>query len=162
MKRRMFEGAVLLVFLMTLAFQGAFAAPPEDKPVPDFTLNSIGGQAISLSDYKGKKNVIVMFWKIKGLYCPFELNKLKRMYPELQKNGFEVLAVNRKEAIAKVAGYAAKEALPFPVLLDIEGDVSDMFDVSGIPVFLIIDQEGRIRWRGYRFPDRYRELVSSS
>jgi peroxiredoxin len=124
-------------------------------------LSTPEGRTVTLSAYKGKKNVIVMFWKTNGLYCPFELNNLKERYPGLQKEGFEVLAVNKKEASAKVKGFAEKEGLPFPVLLDEDGKVCDTYDIGGIPVFLIINKEGMITWRGYRFPERYAELAGS-
>jgi len=161
MKMRWLGGPVALALVLNLFFLGSCGAAPQTKEAQDFTLSTPEGRTVTLSEYKGKKNVIVMFWKTSGLYCPFELNNLKERYPGLQKEGFEVLAVDKKEAAAKVAGYAEKEGLPFPVLLDEDGKVSDIYDVGSVPVFLIVNKEGAITWRGYRFPERYAELAGS-
>jgi len=159
MKMKIAIGMVFLGFLLALSLQDLMAAAGEGKPAQDFTLASTAGRTVSLSDYKDKKNVIIMFWKTNGLYCPFELNNLKERYQKLEKEGFEVLAVNKKEAAVKVASFAGKQGLPFPVLLDEDGKVCDIYDVGGVPVFLIINKEGMITWRGYRFPERYAELT---
>ncbi len=160
MKMKIAIGMVFFGFLLAVSLQDLMAAADEGKLAQDFTLASTAGRTVSLSDYKGKKNVIIMFWKTNGLYCPFELNNLKERYQKLEKEGFEVLAVNKKEAAAKVASFAGKQGLPFPVLLDEDGKVCDIYDVGGVPVFLIINKEGMITWRGYRFPERYAELTS--
>jgi len=158
---KMGVGIVFLGLLLTLSSHDLMAAAGKGAQAPDFALASTEGRTVALSDYKGKESIIVMFWKTKGLYCPFELNNLKERYPVLQKEGFEVLAVNKKEAAGKVENYAKKENLPFPVLLDEDGKISDIYDVGSVPVFLIVNKQGTITWRGYRFPERYAELAGS-
>ncbi len=158
MKIKRMAGAAFLSLLLAFFAHNVMADAGKGEQAPDFALASTAGRTVRLSDYKGKVNIIIMFWKTNGLYCPFELNNLKERYPGLQKEGFEVLAVDKKEARAKVAGFAEKEALPFAVLLDEDGKVSDAYDVGSVPVFLIVDKEGTVAWRGYRFPERYEEL----
>jgi len=161
MKTKIGAGMVFLGLLLALSSHDLMAAAGKGAQAPDFALTSTAGRTVTLSDYKDKKDIIIMFWKTNGLYCPFELNNLKERYPGLQKEGFEVLAVNKKEASVKVKSFAEKEGLPFPVLLDEGGKVCDAYDIGGIPVFLIINKEGMITWRGYRFPERYAELAES-
>jgi len=161
MKIKRMAWAAFLSVLLAFFSHNVMADAGKGGQAPDFTLASTAGRMVSLSDYKGKANVIIMFWKTNGLYCPIELNNLKERYPGLQKEGIEVLAVGKKEARAKIAGFVGKEGLPFPVLLDEDGRVSDVYDVGSVPVFLIVNKEGVIAWRGYRFPDRYAELVNA-
>jgi len=161
MKIKTGAGIVFLGLFLALSSHDLTADAGKGAQAPDFALASTEGRTVALSDYKGKENIIVMFWKTNGLYCPFELNNLKERYPALRKEGFEVLAVNKKEAAGKVGNYAKKESLPFPVLLDEDGKISDIYDVGSVPVFLIVNKEGMIAWRGYRFPERYAELAES-
>jgi len=175
MKIKLLPGLILLALIFTLSFQGvsvagsqektALAAPPAAQAAPaapaspDFTLDMAGGGTCSLSSYKGKENIILMFWTINGMYCSFELEGMRDKYAELQKNNFEVIAVNIKEQGAEVKDFVLKEKFTFPILLDTDGKVSKMYSVRGLPVFLVIDKEGQIKWRGYKFPVEYLKLV---
>lgn len=159
MKTKLLIGWVLVTLIFCLSFREQSFAAPEGNAAPDFTLSTAGGSTSSLSDYKGKANVILMFWTINGMYCSYELEGLRDRYAELQKNGFEVIAMNIKEQGAKVQNFVSEEKIQFPVLLDTDGKVSKMYAVRGLPVFLIIDKQGQIKWRGYRFPAGYLKYV---
>ena len=158
MKINLLAGLILLT--LSLSFQGISAAGSDDKAAPDFSLSTTESGTCSLSSYKGKTNVIIMFWTINGAYCASELAVIRDKYAEIQKNDFEVIAVNIKEQDAEVKDFVLKEKLAFPVLLDKDGKVSKMYSVRALPVFLIIDKEGQIKWRGYRFPLEYLKLVN--
>lgn len=160
MKTRILIGAVLLALTFALSSQKlSFAGAAAGDTAQDFNLPKADGGTCSLSDFKGKSNVFVMFWTINGMYCAYELEGLRDRYAELQKNGFEVIAVNKKEEAAKVKDFIAKEKLPFPVLLDAEGKVAKMYSINALPVMLIIDKKGQIQWRGYQFPLNYLKYV---
>ena len=166
MKIKLLPGLVLLALVFTLSFQGVSVAGSQEKSAPaaqaapDFTLPTAEGGTCSLASYKGKENVILMFWTINGAYCSFELKGMRDKYSEIKKNNFEVIAINIKEESTKVKDFVSKEKLTFPVLLDTEGSVSKMYSIRALPVFLIIDKEGQIKWRGYTFPTEYLKLVN--
>ena len=163
MKIKLLPGLVFLALIFTLSFQGASVAGSDDKAAkaaPDFTLNMPGGGTCSLAGYKGKENVILMFWTINGAYCSFELEGMRDKYSEVKKNNFEIIAINIKEESAKVKDFVLKEKLTFPVILDTDGKVAKMYSVRSLPVFLIINKEGQIKWRGYTFPTEYLKLVN--
>lgn len=159
MKIKLLPGLVFLALIFTLSFQGASVAESQDKTAPDFTLSMAGGDTCSLASYKGKENVILMFWTINGMYCAFELEGIKDKYAELQKNDFEVIAVNIKEEAKKVQDFVSQQKFTFPVLLDTDGKVAKMYSIRAFPVFLIIDKQGQIKWRGYKFPVEYLKLI---
>lgn len=159
MKIKFFVGLMLSAFILNLSFQGTAFAESQNTAAEDFTLGKPDGGTSSLSDYKSKSNIILIFWTINGMYCSYELEGLRDRYPELNKNNFEVIAVNIKEESAKVKDFVLEEKIPFPVLLDTDGKVSKMYEIKGMPVILIIDKQGEIKWRGYKFPARYLELV---
>lgn len=159
MKIKFLVGLVLFALIFNISFQRITFAESEKTAAPDFALATAGGGTSSFSDYKGKSNIILIFWTIKGLYCAYELEGLRDKYAELNKNNFEVIAVNIKEESAKVRDFVTKEKILFPVLLDSDGKVSKTYEITGLPVILIIDKQGEIKWRGYKFPARYLELV---
>ncbi len=159
MKIKLLPGLVFLALIFTLSFQGVSVAESKEKAAPDFTLDMAGNGTCSLASYKGKENVILMFWTINGAYCSFELEGMRDKYSEIKKNNFEIIAINIKEQSTKVNDFVLKEKITFPVLLDIEGSVAKMYSIRSLPVFLIIDKEGQIKWRGYKFPTEYLKLV---
>lgn len=161
MKIKWLLGLVLAALIFNLAFQGSsFAGASKGDMAPDFSLTRADGSTCSLSDFKGKNYVYIMFWAVNAMYCPYELQGLRNRYEELQKNGFEVIAVNVKDDEAKAREFVAQEKLPFPVVLDKDGAIAKAYSVKTLPVMLIIDKEGQIKWRGYEFPaTRYMKIV---
>lgn len=159
MKMKKATFLVLLAFVFNLSFQGPGKAQSKGSMAPDFALPTTENTTIALAQYKGNRNIFIMFWKINGLYCPYELEGLRDRYQELKKNDFEVIAVNIKEQKAKVQDFSSEKKLPFPVLLDADGKVAGTYEITGLPVMLIIDKKGEIKWRGYRFPEGYQKYV---
>lgn len=160
MKTKLLIGSVLLALFVSFSFQKpCFAGGGVGETAEDFTLTKADGGSFTLSDYKGKSNVILTFWAINAPYCAFELEKLRDKYADIQKNGFELAAVNRKDQDEAAKEFVAKEKLTYPVLLDAEGKVAGLFEVTGLPVYLIIDKQGQIKWRGYEFPKEYQKLA---
>lgn len=112
---------------------------------PNFTLNSLEGEAISLSDYKGKK-ILVNFW---ATWCP----PCKKEMPAIQQFSDEagedmiVLAVNIDPENDPI-GFANKYKLTFPILLDhqeVKKPISDQYQVMAIPSTFFIDSKGNIQ-----------------
>jgi peroxiredoxin len=160
MKTKLLIGSVLLALIVSLSFQKlGFASGAVGDTAEEFTLPKADGGSFSLSDHKGKNNVILIFWAINAPYCAFELEGIRDKYAEIQKNGFEVAAVNKKDQDEKAKEFVSKEKLTYPVLLDAEGKVAKLYEVTGLPVYLIIDKQGQIKWRGYEFPKEYQKLA---
>lgn len=55
-----------------------------------------------------------------------------------------ILAIDLREKKDKIRKFIAKEKLPFPVLLDREGDISNHYGVRGVPTHFIIDGRGMV------------------
>jgi peroxiredoxin len=80
--------------------EATYALPKLGAKAPDFRLASAGGGAIGLSDYFGRKNLLL--WFSKGLHCPFcrrNMARLSQAYPQFQSNDAEILQIthNTKE-----------------------------------------------------------------
>src|SRR5687767_10413595 len=84
---------------------------------PDFELKNLDGQAVKLSDLKGKK-VILNFWATWCPPCRAEMPEMEKYYQEIKNGGkIEFLAVNL-DPKADVKGFAEKMGIHFPIVLD--------------------------------------------
>lgn len=121
---------------------------------PDFTLKSQHGEAISLSDFRGKKNVVLLFYPFAftGI-CTGELCALRDELPSFANDDVQLLAVSNDSPFA-LRVFADQEGLEYPLLSDFwpHGEVSRAFGVfdeeKGCAVrgTFIIDTEGVVRW----------------
>jgi len=56
--------------------------------------------------------------------------------------------------------FQKKLSIAYPILYDAAGTVSRMYGVMGIPVSVIIDRNGMIKYRGYSLPENYEQLFA--
>jgi len=121
-----------------------------DKPAsaPDFTLENMDGEQVSLSDYRGKV-VMLNFWATWCPPCRREIPSMESIYQDLGEDGFTVLAVNEFEDPDHVFAYTGQLSVDptFPVLFDRDSSVSQLFGVKGLPTTILIDRQGRMVYR---------------
>ena len=84
---------------------------------PDFTLTGKDGQAVSLSDFRGKKVVLYFYPKDNTPGCTRQACAFAGAYAEFQERGVEVIGVSR-DSVASHVKFAEKFGLPFVLLSD--------------------------------------------
>jgi peroxiredoxin len=121
---------------------------------PDFTLRDQYGQDVRLSDFRGRKAVVLMFFPFAFTgVCTGELSGVRDRLDEFLTFDTEVLAVSC-DSIYALRTFAEAEGLNFSLLSDWwpHGAVStayEVFDpVKGAPrrSSYVVDREGRLRW----------------
>ena len=140
---------ILLFLIMVLTVVPAFAgAPSPGDEAPGFSLKSMEGQQVSLSDFKGKVVVIGMFHIcVPCMNQAMEFNKVRNQF---DKGEVVVLGINTngdsREAVAK---YLSKfpEKVQFPYLIDPVKSVYQSYSQRDMPTVLIIDQKGILNAR---------------
>lgn len=115
---------------------------------PDFELTTLAGEAVRLSDYKGKK-VILNFWATWCPPCRAEMPDMQKYYDE-QADGenVEILAVNLTtvdKGMDKINAFVEEFSLTFPIPMDTEGEIGDLYQAASIPTSYMIDTEGRVQ-----------------
>ncbi len=133
-----------------LSVVNVLAVKVGDK-APDFTLQSQMGDNVTLSEFLGKKNIVLYFYpKDETPGCIKEACSFRDSYQQLTDLGAEVLGVSKQSVDSHVA-FASHYGLPFILLADIENKVRELYGVPhsmGIlpgRVTYIIDKKGIVR-----------------
>ena len=141
-------GMVVLAFLSGFAGSRALAMgkrpPLAGMPAADFTLTDLNGQEQRLSQYRGQI-VLLNFWATWCKPCTTEMPAMQSAYDRLREKGFVVLAVNELEDDDKVREHIRTYQHTFPVLMDRENRVANLYGVYGLPVSVFIDEAGIVQ-----------------
>lgn len=121
-------------------------SPREGFSAPDFTLETLDGRQMTLSDLRGQV-VLVNFWASWCPPCRAEMPAIERVYRSYKDLGLEVLAVNttNQDDVAAAAAFVQELGLSFPIPLDHTGAVSASYNLRGLPSSYFIDEQGVIR-----------------
>ena len=149
------RSTVLILSLVILAVAGCADATSSNQTessriAPDFTLQSPTGEDVTLSQFQGKKNVLLVFGATWCPHCVGEIPELKEIYGKYKDGDLKLLSIDVKESAKKLQSFAQKHAIPYTILLDLTGEVAKSYGVRGIPHQVIIDKEGRIFYEGPR------------
>ena len=106
--------------------KSAVAAIAVGKPAPAFDLFDQHGQKHTLADYVGKWVVLYFYPKDDTPGCTIEACKFRDDYQKIRSLGAEVLGVSL-DSTGSHARFAAKHDLPFPLLSDPTGIVSELY-----------------------------------
>jgi len=144
-------GALLAVAL--LAPTNGSAGPP-----PDFRLQTLDGDWLTLSDELDGKVVYVTFWATWCVPCRREMPHLEKLYEELADQGLLIIGVNTDPpgTTSKIKPYIKRYGLTYPTALDPDNNVLDKYNPTReLPYAVLIDREGNVRevFPGYRKGD---------
>lgn len=125
---------------------GRIPSPREGFLAPDFTLDLLTGEMMTLSEQTGKV-VIINLWASWCPPCRAEMPALQEVYLENRERGLEVMAVNTtfQDQESAAASFVQEFGLTFPILMDRSGDVSRQYLLRAMPSTFFVDREGVIR-----------------
>lgn len=134
-----------MFILLTTAWSGCSSGAVTSGLAPDFTLDSLGGGAITLSDLENQI-VVLDFWAIWCHPCVEAMPELEQLHQQYADQGVVVLAINVGEDQDEVAEFMADHDYTLTVLLDTDSRVTDAYDVQGIPHTVVVDREGEMHY----------------
>ena len=143
---------LLLVLGLVLVVVGCSSTPgstPSTQGVgiaPDFQLQSLDGETISLSDLRGRP-VMLNFWASWCGPCRAEMPLIQEIFEseEWSDKGLVILAVNIGESAATAEEFMVDNNLSFPVLLDTSQEIAREYNIRNIPTTLFIDRDGTVQ-----------------
>jgi len=110
---------------------------------PEFVADSLSGDPIRLSDYRGQV-VMLNFWATWCPPCRAEMPTINAAYQQYSDQGFTVLAINNAESPAKIQPFATDLGLQFPIVLDLRSNLSRQFGINAYPTSVFIGPDGEI------------------
>ena len=127
--------------------------PNVGEQAPEFKLKGPGGQAISLSEYLGRKNVVLVFFPLAfSPVCSHQLPAIEKEMARFRDLNAEVLGISVDSHFSNEA-FAERLRLSFPLLSDFRHVASKAYGVfdenalySGRAVF-VVDKQGRIAYK---------------
>lgn len=114
------------------------------KPAPDFQVQDLNGEELSLEKYKGQI-VLLDFWATWCPPCINEIPKLKKVYEKYKDQKFQIIGVSLDRTMPPLAAYVQDEALAWVHYWDENRTVRNQYGVTAIPTAFLIDGEGIIR-----------------
>ena len=124
---------------------GGGRGPAFGSPSIDFTLNSVDGERVSLSSYRGQP-VLLFFWATWCPYCRNEVAALKDIHTAYKDQGLVILAVEVGETASSGRSFRNQYGLAFPILSDTSGSVFRDYSGEAIPLNYFIDANGNVNY----------------
>ena len=147
------------ILILGLCIGGLFLLPRCGKEkkspaglAPDFTLKSLDGQEITLSQLKGKV-VMLDFWATWCAPCRESIPHLVKLYKNYHENGLELIGMDvDKGDVETVRRFVKSMDIPYPIIVAPD-DLARSYRVTSIPATILIDKEGNLRERIAGFSD---------
>lgn len=149
MNKTLIKLALIVILALGLLMMGCSSkSEPEVAQVggisPDFKLQSLDGQSVSLSDFKGKP-ILINFWASWCGPCGYEMPYLQEVYEEWSDKEVVLLAINIGDSSSTVEKFMQDHNLSFPVLLDTKQIVSQKYNIMALPTTFFIGKDGVIQ-----------------
>lgn len=163
MKSMLSRTCISLILACSVSFMVSPAnAAAGAGPAPNFTLKSLSGKNLKLSEMTGNV-VLINFWASWCGPCREEMPLLNDLHKKYGPLGFTVLGVNVEEDSKNARGFLKDFPVDFPVLLDNKNQVSKQYNVVAMPTTVVVDRDGNMRFlhKGYKAGDekKYRKMV---
>ena len=125
---------------------------PSTGLAPDFTLQTLDGQEITLSQLKGKV-VLLDFWATWCAPCRESIPHMIQLSKNYRENGLQLIGMDvDKGDVETVRKFVKSMDIPYPIVVAPD-DVARNYRVNGIPTTILIDKGGNIRERIAGFSD---------
>ena len=124
------------------------------QPAPDFTTKDLAGNDVKLSDFKGKKIVLLDFYAGWCGPCKVEMPNLVKLYAKYKDRGFEIVGISLDASAAKAKDYAKTAGITWTATWQAPGGwktpIVGLYSVRGIPATFLIGKDGKIIQAGLR------------
>ncbi len=118
------------------------------EKAPNFTLKDLEGKPVSLSDFIGKKIIMLDFWATWCNVCKREMPVLEKVYKEYKEKGVEFIGVTLDENVVQIKKVLDAKGITYLTLIDEGAKVAtEVYQLAGpIPLKVVIDKKGIVRY----------------
>ena len=114
----------------------------------DFTVDDINGNEIKLSQHVENGPVMLGFWRSWCPSCKEEQRNMQLLFEKYKTKGFSYIGVNidNQKSVSKVKSYVSAMGFTFPVILDTDKKIFEMYGGSeeAVPYYLIISKDKKV------------------
>lgn len=137
--------------------------PLVGERTPDIKLNTLNGKEFQLNQWIGKKPFVMVFFVTWCSRCKGEIPTIKNIYNKYagEKLGLVTINANFQDNLDKATHYRKENELPYTILFDEAGQAAESYMVLGVPMILMVDRSGIIRYRSARFPTDIDQAIRS-
>jgi peroxiredoxin len=115
------------------------------QAAPDFALRAVSGINVRVSEHRGEV-VVLSFWSSRCTPCRTQLSSLNRSFVTYQSAGLAMFGVGVDDDPKRALEFAHSAGVAFPMLLDPEKGVARNYEVDNLPMTVLIDRAGNVRY----------------
>jgi len=146
--------SIILVFFVQMRAETTSKHNDDYPQAPEFTLEDLNGNKISLSDLNGKV-IFLNFWATWCGPCKAEIPHFIEAYKEYKDKGMEIIGISVDRTGAKsVIKFAEKYKINYPVAMYTLDIIKDYRPGNAIPVTIIIGPNGKIRHKKVGYTEK--------
>jgi thiol-disulfide isomerase/thioredoxin len=115
--------------------------------MPAWTARTVDGKAFDIADLRGSV-VLINIWATWCGPCRYEIPELVKLHAEWAPQGFAVLgaSIDGRATVREVEPMMRSFKINYPVVIDSDARIADLFETSVIPTSALIDRDGRVVW----------------
>ncbi len=169
--RKVYVVVAALAVMMIAAPEMAYAQKSDDiasttlinkgDKAPDFTVEMVSGEQLTLSKLKGKV-VVVNFWATWCPPCRQELMVVeKQLIDRFKGKDFIFLPISRGEAKKTVEAFRKQNGYTFPMGLDPKQEIYKKYASNYIPRNFVVGKDGKVIYTSVGFaPEEFAEMIA--
>lgn len=131
------------------------------KKAPDFTMNDVDGNPVTLSSKFGPRLLLVDFWAAWCGPCRQENPNVVKVYKEFNKKGFDVFGISLDQTKEDWVKAITDDQLTWTHVSDLQywnNSAAKLYAVQAIPANFLLDENGTIIGKNLRGEDLYNKV----
>lgn len=145
---RLVGGALLIAAMNVESSAGPLPGPlaEQSQQAPRFRIRDVQGHLLDLDELRHKGPILIDFWATWCRPCIESLPELEAWHQKFGPRGLTVIGVSidGPRNFAKVRPFAKARGLSYPVAIDQDGRLQQLFHVLAVPTAILIDTSGVI------------------
>jgi peroxiredoxin len=146
--------------VIQLGAMSALASELVGESAPDFALRSVAGNNLRLSEFRSEV-VVLTFWSDWCGKCRAAMPTLDSLHNRYESEGLRMLAVDVDGDPAKAKAFADENGVEYSVLVDADQDVSKSYQLNQMPLSVVLDREGNVRYLHQGFSSEDGQLLAA-